>query len=809
MGLASVLCLGSALVLAPSAKADNGWVAVNGATCVHEAGGVCKVFAAKEDVWLDGATVASKLPPGDYFFAVLQPGGQGDPNDDGSGNLSASYDSYNNRTFTITTGGSISYGGTHGFDSTKNMIQLAPFGDTPNPAGVCVLAVCSLANGYPVGGGSSRFDVFKVQPGQPPITGQGLTILKDATASFTRAFAWTIAKGVDKTLVKQPAGTPATFNYTVTVTHDKGTDSAWQVSGTITVNNPNAFDITGVSVTDAIFDPNATCVVTGGNDATIPASSSVDFSYTCTYSAAPASQDEINEATVTWPDQKDAGENVVLAAGAVFFDLPFSFPANPTTLVDDSVSVTDTLGGTLGTVASTDPSPKTFTYSHAFTAPAGTCTTYPNTATFTTDTTATTGSASQSVKVCTGTDLQVSKTAIPAFTRTYAWRIGKGVDKTRVEQIGGTAAFNYAVNATQTGFLDSLWVVAGSITIANPNDWEAITVNVTDLVDGGGLCAVSGGSGVVVPALGSVTLPYSCTYASAPSPSSGNNTATATWDPAAYFTPHGSASGLAGFAFTTPTTLINQTVTVQDTFNGTTTTLGTTPAATDTQPFTSETFTYARSIVVPAFGCLSYLNTAKIGQTGQSASQTVTVCGPVNSGALSKGFWQNKNGQGIITGGAYTGTGKVANSGTWLRQFLPFQDLSATATLAQVATYVNNVINGATAAGATMNPMLKAQMLATALDVYFSDPALGGNKITAPAPLGGVCIDLTKIDSPYENVSSAFGNATGLTVSQMLAYAAGKSNVGGSTWYGNVKATQGLAKDAFDAIDNELAFGCP
>ncbi len=40
----------------------------------------------------------------------------------------------------------------------------------------------------------------------------------------------------------------------------------------------------------------------------------------------------------------------------------------------------------------------------------------------------------------------------------------------------------------------------------------------------------------------------------------------------------------------------------------------------------------------------------------------------------------------------------------------------------------------------------------------------------------------------------------------MLTYAASKSNVGGTTWYGQVKATQGLAKDAFDAINNWQAF---
>ena len=45
-----------------------------------------------------------------------------------------------------------------------------------------------------------------------------------------------------------------------------------------------------------------------------------------------------------------------------------------------------------------------------------------------------------------------------------------------------------------------------------------------------------------------------------------------------------------------------------------------------------------------------------------------------------------------------------------------------------------------------------------------------------------------------------------MTVSQMLAYAASQSNAGGSVWYGQVKAIQELAKDAFDAINNQVAF---
>ncbi len=299
-----------------------------------------------------------------------------------------------------------------------------------------------------------------------------------------------------------------------------------------------------------------------------------------------------------------------------------------------------------------------------------------------------------------------------------------------------------------------------------------------------------------------MTLNYLCTYASAPSSSAGTNTGTASWDKVAYATPHGSATGMAALAFGSPTTTVNKTITVTDTFNGITNTLGTV-AGSDTLPL-SQTFHYARTVNVPAFNCLSYPNTATIVETGQSAGKTVTVCGPLKTGALTMGFWQNKNGQAIITGGL--STAGVCNSGTWLRQLAPFQDLGPAATCSQVAAYFTKVFNAANAGGTSMNPMLKAQMLATALDVYFSDPSLGGNKIGAPAPIGGVTIDLTDI-AGSENVSAAFGGATSMTALQMLSYAASQSNAGGSTWYANVKAAQGLAKDAFDAINNQAVFG--
>jgi hypothetical protein len=658
--------------------------------------------------------------------------------------------------------------------------------------------------------------------------GADLSVSKTATPSFTRTFKWNITKSVDQTLVKQ-SGTTATFNYTVSVSHDGGTDNNWQVNGDITVTNPNNWEPITADVTDAVND-GGTCTVSAGTTSgtsdgsggivvLVTASGRVDLPYTCTYTAAPNPLSGTNTATAAW-NSSTAATPDGSAHGQAGFTFNDGTTGNPT-MVDDCVTVTDTLGGKLGQVCAGGDNPTVFPYSYIVTGTPGRCVTQDNTATFTaTDNAQVTGSSNTvTVKLCVGADLSVSKTAVPSFTRTYNWNITKNVDKTLVKQLSGAVTFNYTVVATETGSTDSAWAVNGTITVTNPNNWEAITANITDAVNDGGTCTVTGGN-VLIAAGQTANLPYTCTYTAAPNPLSGTNTATATWDATAAFTPDSSAPGKAIFDFSTATpTRVNRTITVNDTFNsGTPTPLGTL-TATDVAPFATGTYKYVRTVNVVADMCKVYPNIAKILETGQTASQSVTVCGVGGAGALTIGYWQNKNGQGIITGQAATG---VCPSATWLRQYAPFQDLSTTATCAQVATYVTNVIKAANASGAAMNAMLKAQMLATALDVYFSVPSLGGNKIGASAPIGGVKIDLTTIchmidgsggtatcSGSYENVSSAFGGASSLTVLQMLSYAASQSNVGGSTWYGQVKATQGLAKDAFDAINNQVAFTAP
>jgi hypothetical protein len=567
--------------------------------CLNGNGTVnCNVYDGKQYVWLSGGPASAGLGDGSYFFAVLDPGGQPNANDNGKSNLSWPNDSYTDRTFTISNG-ALSYSGSH--DSDGSLIRLEPYNDTSNAGGVYVLAICSLANNYPVASSDCKYDAFKVRATTTP-SPQDLVVTKDANPSFQRAYTWSIQKDVDKTKVEQIGGT-ATFNYTVTVTHSDASDSQWQVAGTIQVLNPNDTDISGVTVTDQINDSNASCAVSGGYNVTIAANTQPHFDYTCTYSAAPSASAE-------------------------------------------------------------------------------------------------------------------------------------------------------------------------------------------------------------------------------------TNTATASWDGGSYGTPDSSASFSIGFTFDDSgagnPSIVDNCVSVKDTFSGAATTLGA-PCVGDTNP---TIYTYAHTVSVPQYNCVTYNNTAAFTtnttSTTDSAGQSVQVCGPAHTGALTMGFWQNKNGQGIITSTASSNLGgaHICNLTTWLRQYAPYQDLNATATCAQAASYVYNVIKAANAGGSTMNPMLKAQMLATALDVYYSDPALGENKIggynglgASQQPVGAVAIDLTHIckmidgsgggscGGAYEDTSPAFFGAPSLTVSQMLSYAASQSNVGGVTWYANYKPTQGLAKDAFDAINNQVAFG--
>src|SRR4029077_15048221 len=102
----------------------------------------------------------------------------------------------------------------------------------------------------------------------------------------------------------------------------------------------------------------------------------------------------------------------------------------------------------------------------------------------------------------------------------------------------------------------------------NPNDWESIPVVLSDSVTGVGNCSFAVSSSVTVGPGQSVPVAYVCTYPAFPSPPSGTDTATATWDKTTYFTPDGSSMNSASFTFTGPTHSVNKTVTLTESFNG-------------------------------------------------------------------------------------------------------------------------------------------------------------------------------------------------------------------------------------------------
>src|SRR5438034_7864903 len=120
----------------------------------------CNIYDGKDFVWLNGGPSTAYVGDGSYFFAVLSPGGQADPNDGAAKNLSDDFDVYTNRTFSVS-GGTVSNLGLHLFDSNK--IRLSPYADTDNPGGVYLMAICSLADGYPVTPSKCKYDAFKIR----------------------------------------------------------------------------------------------------------------------------------------------------------------------------------------------------------------------------------------------------------------------------------------------------------------------------------------------------------------------------------------------------------------------------------------------------------------------------------------------------------------------------------------------------------------------------------------------------------------------------------------------------------------------
>ena len=168
-----------------------------------------------------------------------------------------------------------------------------------------------------------------------------------------------------------------------------------------------------------------------------------------------------------------------------------------------------------------------------------------------------------------------------------------------------TESFDYTVTAQQTGYTDSGWNLGGTITVTNPNLWEAVTLtDVTDVAGAGWECTVDEPTEMVVPKAtmvddkvvpGTLDLTYSCEPGAEPI-YTGTNTATATWDKAEASTPNGSAYGSAGFELVQDGAT-NRNVEVVDTLKGT---LGTLEASDNKEDLAKGVYSY--ELAFPGIG---------------------------------------------------------------------------------------------------------------------------------------------------------------------------------------------------------------
>jgi uncharacterized repeat protein (TIGR01451 family) len=241
-------------------------------------------------------------------------------------------------------------------------------------------------------------------------------------------------------------------------------------------------------------------------------------------------------------------------------------------------------------------------------------------------------------------NLTITKTANASYVRAYDWSITKAAGPASVTTTAASATFNYTVVATKSAATDSGWTVTGVISVANPNVNSVSNVTVTEKgVDNGGVCVLNS-----TGSLGTLTqnqtgsVGYTCTYAAAPTFPAGTNTAQVTWTMPASGSPQltQTASVIQSFVFGAPTTTVHDAVDVGDLFDG-----GAPLVFSGGSGLTaSKTFTYTRTVAVPASGCRVYDNTATVTATDvpsytKSAKATVQACRqapPVHQASVPK-----------------------------------------------------------------------------------------------------------------------------------------------------------------------------
>jgi hypothetical protein len=337
----------------------------------------CNLYREKGTIWINGGPGKggpAGLSDGVYFFAVLEPGGQGgnqNPNDGTPHNLSDNVpfstppgigtggigDEYTDRLFLVKNkkiiqnlGNTTNHPSSDAFENDFGlMIRVGPnFDDTRNPGGAYILAICRLGDDedhvqYPVEPSNCKYDAFKVREGGGGDKAASPEVSKNAAGAYARAYGWKIEKRHDKTNPVNSSATSVTVTYYVDVTHDEGTVSGVKVTGDIQLFNGNDGPVKDVTIKDVLSGAGDVKCIIDGKSSSITQdikSGSTVLPYVCDLGKViPAGQVD-NKVTIEWGDQMVDGKT--LAAGTddwTEFDIQFA-----ATEINRCTDVTDKFG---------------------------------------------------------------------------------------------------------------------------------------------------------------------------------------------------------------------------------------------------------------------------------------------------------------------------------------------------------------------------------------------------------------------------------------------------------------------------------
>jgi len=235
-----------------------------------------------------------------------------------------------------------------------------------------------------------------------------LKVSKTATTSYTRTYGWCISKSCNgpSTITLSP-GQQYAYPFSWTASVCSSTDGNWTVTGAIQVSNNTPFASTITGIADILDGGVAATLNCGLNFPYVLASGAV---LNCTYTASLlAGTDGTNTVTVTTSTPNVEGSSATA---------PYHF-GNPTTLVDDCITVQDNCTAPVVLCVGNAPYTRQYTCNIG---PYEGCLTqsFTNTAGFTTDDTGTTGSDQCAVSVVLACDVNGGCTLTPGYWKTHS-----------------------------------------------------------------------------------------------------------------------------------------------------------------------------------------------------------------------------------------------------------------------------------------------------------------------------------------------------------------------------------------------------